>query len=211
MLLPNVFRYTQSLVEESIRSSWVAANGLFGAVLAGAAMIWRGVLPLVSTDLTSVWNWVLSFAIYAVGSWAVLFVASFILIAPYRSWQKVTLAAAAERGRVDALKAQIEQSNNRKSKRVGLADLLNDGEVLMSRCMDQSSSPQIDADSWAGKAETFLKSYLDDSYVKRFRNGANIMQSIPNGMPFTSPNYNLWSGLRIRVIRLDEFIKELSS
>jgi len=208
---PNVFRYTQSLVEESIRSSWIAANGLFGAVLAGAAMIWRGVLPLVSTDLTSVSNWALSFVIYAVGSWIVLFVASFVLIAPYRSWQKVTLAAAAERGRFDALKAQIEQSNNRKSKREGLAQFLHDGQVLMGRCADQSSSPQIDADSWAGKVETFLKSYLDDSYVIRFRDGANIMQSIPDGMTFTSPNYNLWRGLRVRVVRLNEFIKELSS
>lgn len=211
MLLHNVFRYIHSLVEESIRSSWVAANGLSGAVLAGAAMIWRGVLPLVSPDLTSVSNWVLSFAIYAAGSWVVLFVASFILIAPYRSWQKVTLAAAAERERVDALKAQIEQLNNRKSKRVGLARLLDAGQVLMSRCLDQLSSPQVDADSWAASVETFLKSYLDDSYVTRFRDGSNITQSLPNGMTFTSPNYNLWSGLRVRVIRLSEFIKELSS
>jgi hypothetical protein len=84
----DALRYIQSLIEESIRSSWAAANGLLGAALGGAAMIWRGVLPLVSTDLTNVSNWVLSFAIYAIGSWIVLFIANLILIAPYRSWQK---------------------------------------------------------------------------------------------------------------------------
>ncbi len=88
MSFSNVLRYAQSLVEESIGASWVAANGLLGAALAGAAMIWRGVLPLVSTDLTSVSNWFLSFAIYAICSWIVLFIASAILIAPYRSWQR---------------------------------------------------------------------------------------------------------------------------
>jgi hypothetical protein len=146
MLLPNVFRYTQSLVEESIRSSWVAANGLFGAGLAGAAMIWHGVLPLFSTDLTSVPNWVMSFVIYAIGSWIVLFVSTFLLIAPYRSWQKVAL-------------------------------IINN---------------------------------LDASYVTRFRDGSDIAPMIPGGVTFGSPNLSLWGGLRVRVIRLNEFIKELS-
>lgn len=86
MRLPDIFRYTRDLANESIRASWIAANGLFGAVLAGAAMIWRGVLPLVSTDLTSVPNWVLSFVIYASGSWVVLFIATLTLVAPYRLW-----------------------------------------------------------------------------------------------------------------------------
>lgn len=57
--------------------SWVAANGLFGAILAGGAMIWRGVLPLVSTDKTSVANWFLSFTIYVIGSWITLFCREF--------------------------------------------------------------------------------------------------------------------------------------
>jgi hypothetical protein len=205
MLLHNVFRYTQSLVEESIRLSWIAANGLFGAVLAGAAMIWRGVLPLVSTDLTSVSNWVLSFVIYAVGSWAVLFVASFILIAPYRSWQKVTITASAEKKRADAL-------NNRKGARVALAQFHHGGQTLMNRCLDKDvESPNNDADNWANNVETFLINNLDASYVTRFRDGSDISPLIPGGMTFGSPNLNLWGGLRVRVIRLNEFIKELST
>ena len=38
MPLPNLLRYIRGLIKESIKSSWVAANGLFGAALAGAAV-----------------------------------------------------------------------------------------------------------------------------------------------------------------------------
>jgi hypothetical protein len=160
MPIATIFRYTRTLIDESFRLSWVAANGLFGAVLAGAAMIWRGVLPLVSTDVShSVLNWVLSFAIYAIGSWVVLFIGSFVFIAPYRSWQKVTLIATAEKQRADAL-------DNRKGARVALAQFHHSGQLLMNRCLDKDAEPpNNDADNWAKNVETFLINNLDASYV----------------------------------------------
>jgi len=83
-----LIQYVHGLVDESIRPSWAAVNGLLGAFLGAAAMIWRGVLPIVSTDLTSLPNWVVSFAIYAIGSWFTLFMGNLILAAPFRLWNK---------------------------------------------------------------------------------------------------------------------------
>jgi hypothetical protein len=206
MSIPTIFTYTRTLIDESFRRSWVAANGLFGALLAGAAMIWRGVLPLVSTDVShSVLNWVLSFAIYAIGSWAVLFIGSFVFIAPYRSWQKVTLIADAEKQRADAL-------DNRKGARVELAQFHHGGQILMNRCLDKDAQPPNDAANiWAKNVEEFLTKNLDESYITRFHDGSNIMSVIPTAGPFSQDSLNLWSGLRIRVIRMNEFIKELST
>jgi len=205
MSFHDILRYTRTLVDESFRLSWVAANGLFGAVLAGAAMIWRGVLPLVSTDVShSVSNWILSFAIYAVGSWVILFVGSFVFIAPYRSWRKVTLIAAAEKERADAL-------TNRKKERVALARLYSDGQILMNRCLNKDTEPpNSDANVWASNVEQFIIKNFDESYVARFRDGSNILPMHPAaGLP--QDHVNLWAGLRIRVIRLNEFIKEMSA
>jgi hypothetical protein len=112
----------------------------------------------------------------------------------------------------NVLHTEMEESkDNRKTTRNYLAGFHDEGQSLMARCIDKDSSPQSDSDNWANNVEAFLINNLDASYVTRFRDGANIMQSIPPGMTFTSPNYNLWSGLRVRVIRLNEFIKELSS
>lgn len=130
----NALPYIQSLIEESIRSSWVAANGLFGAALAGAAMIWRGILPLVSTDLTSVSNWVLSFVIYAIGSWIVLFIASLILIAPYRSWQKATQRGNAEHAARLNAEAQLDIKDKKRHVKAVIGRYIDAGNKIIGSC-----------------------------------------------------------------------------
>lgn len=85
-----MLQYARNLIAESLRLSWIAANGLLGGLLGGGAMIWHGVLPIVSADetgLASVANWVLSFAIYATGSMLTLFIANLVFIAPFRVWK----------------------------------------------------------------------------------------------------------------------------
>jgi hypothetical protein len=64
--------YLRELVRQAVKSSWVAANGLAGGLLGGGAMIWRGVISVVSSEAPSRRrpNWTLSFAVYAVVSWA---------------------------------------------------------------------------------------------------------------------------------------------
>jgi hypothetical protein len=113
---------------------------------------------------------------------------------------------------VNELNTEIEgNKDDRKNLRNYLAEFHHEGQSLMTRCIDKDSKPQIDSDSWAKKVEAFLINNLDASYVTRFRDDSNIAPMMPGGMTFTSPNYNLWGGLRVRVIRLNEFIKELSS
>jgi hypothetical protein len=87
-ILLNASRYARGLIEESIRPSWVAANGLLGALLAGAMLIWCGVLPIVSSDPPSVLNWTLSFSIYAICAWIFLFILNLFSVAPFRIWRR---------------------------------------------------------------------------------------------------------------------------
>jgi hypothetical protein len=109
------------------------------------------------------------------------------------------------------LNAEIEgNKDNRKNLRNYLAEFHHEGQSLMTRCIDKDSQPQIDSDNWAKKVETFLINNLDTSYVTRFRDDSNTTPMMPGGMTFGSPNLGLYRGLRVRVTRLNEFIKELS-
>jgi hypothetical protein len=45
--------YLRELVRQAVKSSWVAANGLAGGLLGGGAMIWRGVISVVSSEAPS--------------------------------------------------------------------------------------------------------------------------------------------------------------
>jgi hypothetical protein len=82
-------KYFWNLVLLAWVSSWRAANGLEGAVLAGILMVWPGVLTFVSGDTR--WdkasNWAISFLLYAAIAWSALFILRFLLIAPYQLWK----------------------------------------------------------------------------------------------------------------------------
>jgi TRAP-type C4-dicarboxylate transport system permease small subunit len=81
--------YLKESLTVAARSSWRAANGLFGAAIAGAALIWPGVQNF--TSRTNWWadaaNWLLSFAIYALVAWIILFILQLIFVAPFQLWR----------------------------------------------------------------------------------------------------------------------------
>src|ERR1700731_1056093 len=82
--------YLKGLLGLALRSSWKAANGLEGAALAGAAMIWRGTWPIFGEH--NPWeqaaNWFLSFTLYAVIAWACLFFCRLAVTAPFQLWKR---------------------------------------------------------------------------------------------------------------------------
>lgn len=88
-------KYLRGIFGIAARSSWIAANGIAGAVLAGLALIWPGVLTLfpepTDTTVTS-WeyqaNWGLSFLLYAVIAWIVLFCIQVVFFAPFQLWKR---------------------------------------------------------------------------------------------------------------------------
>jgi hypothetical protein len=81
--------YLKESLTVAARSSWRAANGLFGAAIAGAALIWPGVQKFASRAdwWADAANWLFSFAIYAVVAWIILFMLQLIFVAPFHLWR----------------------------------------------------------------------------------------------------------------------------
>jgi len=82
--------YVKGILGLAFRSSWKAANGLEGAALAGAALIWPGLLPVFIRDES--WapaaRWILSFVLYAAAAVIILFVIRLVFIAPFQIWRR---------------------------------------------------------------------------------------------------------------------------
>jgi hypothetical protein len=81
--------YVRQCVRLSIRSSWAAANGLGGAAIAGAVVIWRGLIVLIPGDGQAIAaiNWLISFILYAVVMWVLLFIVQVVFVAPFQLWR----------------------------------------------------------------------------------------------------------------------------
>lgn len=82
--------YLRGILSIALQSSWRAANGLWGAAIAGAALIWPGILTFASTK---VWwaeavNWLGSFVVYAAIAWVFIFAFQLIFLAPHKLWRR---------------------------------------------------------------------------------------------------------------------------
>jgi hypothetical protein len=178
MPLPNLLRYIRGLIEESIKSSWGAANGLFGAVLAGAAMIWRGVLPIVSTDVThSVSNWVLSFAIYAVGSWSVLFIGSMVFVAPYRLWYSEHAALAEKR--IDIDKPAFQVISPAQDKLLSIIAKYQKHFAITKLIVGRNGGLHFDGDRSKGMGVDFVAELYGRNDAAAQANFISLMESMP--------------------------------
>jgi hypothetical protein len=117
-------------------ASWKAVNGLAGAALAGFALIWPGVFDFAGTRgiVPNAANWLLSFLIYALVAWSILFAFQLIFIAPYRLW-RLAEAKAAKTDAKDTddqlqhdrvLAAKVRELFPESTKRKLESDLVND-------------------------------------------------------------------------------------
>lgn len=104
--------------------------------------------------------------------------------------------------------AAEEEKKRKKKIRAKLGELLGQGQQLMIQCgNEQAPAPEEAANKWADTTEKFLEKELGPEYVSRFRSGA--------GMPLSATSIvdpahrNLWSGLNVRVYRLEQFLAEL--
>ena len=64
----------------------------------------------------------------------------------------------------------------------------------------------LPADQWAEQVESYLENELGAAYVTRFRNPAVTSN---DSLPGSRQRSNLWSGIRNRLIRLEQFSSEL--
>ncbi len=109
---------------------------------------------------------------------------------------------------LDQQAASEKERKRKREIREKLGDFLARGQQLMGQCANEHvSAPDAEADKWAGEVEHYLQKELGSEYVARFRSGA--------GMPLSATSIqdqahrNLWSGLNVRVYRLDQFLSDL--
>jgi len=179
----------------------LAQDFLFCCVLLVGAAIWLAPRFNMSVDLAP---WASALNGWTVG--AVTFgsiVALRLICAPYWVWQD-------ERTARNLAEAATNNKTQRKQTRVVLGGFLAEGQPLMTRCADEEKPPPSDdAEAWAEKVETFLLGNLDESYIARFRDDSNLPMT--GTSIFSQPHRVLWGRLRVRMARLQEFIKELSN
>ncbi len=82
--------YIKGVAKLALRSSWSAINGVVGAVIAGAVMIWSGVLPIIhgNEPIQQATNWALTFVIYTVMAWLLIFIFRLIFLDQFYFWKK---------------------------------------------------------------------------------------------------------------------------
>lgn len=207
-MLQNIKKYYWECVCCSFKSSYDAANNMFGAALVGLAMISHGLLHFMSGESPSAQavNGTLTVVIYTIGVWLLIFVLRMIFVSPYLVWERAkeqTANATAERA---VIQNTLNDRDGKQQTRTQLGLFLSEGGKLQTACNNVAEPPPLtEADAWALEVESFLKS-LDESLVSRFCSAAAA------GVGYSSikseTHGKLWSGLRIRCFNLNEFIKE---
>ncbi len=110
---------------------------------------------------------------------------------------------------VGAIYAWYIHPRQQRKKQSVLGEYADDGQSLMTQCANEKDPPPNDAaEAWAKKVETYLSANLGKSYITRFRSGHGLPMSA-NSIS-SMDHRNLWAGLRVRIIRLHEFIKEIN-
>jgi hypothetical protein len=156
-------------------------------------------------------------AIAIINAFVALVVAEFFKDDPTA---KILLVAAAALLGILAIGAtiynqhRIEATNRaealaRTATRERLGAFLAQGQQLMVQCSDEKGpDPTAAADQWALEAEAYLIQNLGESYVARFRSGAGLPMA--STVIFDINRNRLWSGIRVRVARLEQFSAEIS-
>jgi ABC-type multidrug transport system fused ATPase/permease subunit len=117
----------------------------------------------------------------------------------------------AERDARTEAESKVNKRETRKNIRIDLGGFHQEGRELMSRCENEIDDPPPidDANSWAQKVENFLSDNLDESYISRFQDGSNILAVAVLPQP-PKDHLKLLLWIRVRVINLNKFIRDLS-
>ena len=133
---------------------------------------------------------------------AILVLGLFAIVANVWSNNITLQRKAEEQAQQAAAQAQ------RRAVREQLGTFIDEGTALQRLCTnEQEPAPEQQANEWAGRVEAYLTANLGASYVTRFRSSAGL----PVGMNaiVSIPHRNLWSGIRTRLARLEQFSQEM--
>jgi hypothetical protein len=103
--------------------------------------------------------------------------------------------------------AKHDAKANRIALRNQLAVFLAEGQRFMGRCQTEDGTLlEAEANEWNAGVIAFLRLNFDEGHIALFQSGAGLL---PLTVPTKSEAYlNLWRGLRIRVVRLEQFLAE---
>jgi hypothetical protein len=93
--------------------------------------------------------------------------------------------------------------------RESLGEFLIEGHQILNLCHQENSpAPSAQVNSWDERVKSFLSENLDKSYIARFHDWSDL--PIAATTIVSSEHRDLWSGMRVRLARLQQFIARLS-
>lgn len=113
------------------------------------------------------------------------------------------------RQQITALTAQLDTRTRRREQRETLAHFLNHGNELLriyTSPEDVASEPR---DKWAYEVENYLSTSFDTSYSVRWNNSIGIASYYSLNTEVSKENQFFLRDIHWRLVRLQEFIKEL--
>lgn len=113
------------------------------------------------------------------------------------------------RQQLDELRAQLDMRTRRREQRETLAHFLNHGNKLLRIYTSPEDIASEPRDKWAYEVENYLSTSFDTSYSARWNNSIGIASSYSLNTEVSKENQLFLGDIHWRLIRLQEFIKEL--
>jgi hypothetical protein len=112
--------------------------------------------------------------------------------------------------RLEVLRKEMEDRRRRTNVSNRLAQFIMEGGALQDRCIREQGSAAVEAavNDWFRRATTYIDGAMGQSFVVRFQ---NISDKTYHDSPLNYPldRTGVYNGIRGRVERLHEFIREL--
>jgi len=156
--------------------------------------------------------------IYSALGIVLFYVLVLFFYAPYLAWKeehdrRVALEVKLQgelRGKENVI-ADLQSRLDDKAEKQLICDTLGkfieEGTALRKRSGNEKESPpRREAESWATSVESFLGTELGKSYVPRFRSSAGLRMPMATRIQ-SDEHLKLWTGIYIRIARLEEFSK----
>ncbi len=111
-------------------------------------------------------------------------------------------------GQYREVSQNIEGRQHNSAVRERIGEFIDQGNGLMRECAIKEAPPPEDAaNAWANTVEAYLAAQLGASYVIRFRDPTGTPSMALNGAD--PAHQNLWFGIYIRMLRLEQFSREI--
>ena len=189
-------RYLRRWLTVAFGHSWTIYERLSGVLMVVLFVVGRFIPVPESASVMVTWAAIIIF---------MALVAFRMAVAPYWISEEEKARSDAEESR---LKQQLFTEEKRRTLANALGTFLAEGAKVLKLCVQQSGSGEVEkiANDWYQRATAFISQYLGSSYVERFKDPP-LYTDQP--IPYPADRLGLYYGIRGRVSRLHEFLKEI--